>query len=152
MIKKLYAIWVMVFVSVLAGSAYADEPIYTGMLTDEAVSGYDTVAYFTDGKAVKGKEAFKFNFKGAEWRFASQANMEAFKAEPEKYMPQYGGYCAWAMARGHTAASNPEFWSIIDGKLYLNYNAEVKMKWEKQTPMFIKDADKKYPEVVDLEE
>jgi len=150
MLKKLLFAFTLVLVGGLTGAANAKEPIYTGVFNDRAVSGYDTVEYFKSGKATKGKKAFRMDFMGAEWRFASQENLETFKAAPEKYMPQYGGYCAWAMARGATASGDPKLWKIVDGKLYLNYSSDVQAEWEKDIPGFIMQADVKYPETVDL--
>jgi len=151
MFKKLLIAFTFVLAGALTGAADAKEPIYTGVFNDRAVGGYDTVEYFKSGKATKGKKAFQIEFMGADWRFVSQENLEAFKANPEKYMPQYGGYCAWAMARGATASGDPKLWKIVDGKLYLNYSEDVLADWEKDIPGFIMKADRMYPETVDLE-
>lgn len=144
---------VLAFFSVLflgATSAFAGEdPVYTSWTNNRAVSGYDTVAFFSEGRAVKGKKAFKTEYMGAEWRFASQENLELFTSNPEKYAPQYGGYCAWAAARGYTASGDPEQWKIVDDKLYLNYDAKVKAKWEKDIPGFIASADKVFPTLIE---
>ncbi|TNE63869.1 MAG: YHS domain-containing protein [Alphaproteobacteria bacterium] len=151
--KHLVAAFIL-FVSGLAGSGAAlagEDPVYTGLFNDHAVGGYDTVAYFTDAKALKGKKQFSSKYMGAEWRFATQANLDAFLADPARYAPQYGGYCAWAVARGYTASGDPEQWKIVDGKLYLNYNAEVKATWEQDIPGYIAKADVNYPTLVDLE-
>ena len=114
-----------------------------------AIRGYDPVAYFTEGKPVKGSSDFETEWKGATWRFASAANREAFLADPEKYAPQYGGYCAWAVSQGQTAPIEPEQWSIVDGKLYLNYNADVQAKWKADVPGFIARADENWPKVLE---
>lgn len=136
---------------VAAGAATAaDDPIYTGVFSSTAVSGYDAVAYFTEGKPVEGSKKFQTNYMDTKWRFSSQENLDKFIADPTKYAPQYGGYCAWAMAGGYKASGDPEQWKIVDGKLYLNYNAEVKADWEVDIPGFIKKADVNYPEVVGL--
>jgi len=151
MFKILFIVLALAIFGGFTGSAYAKEPIYTGMFNDNAIGGYDTVEYFISGKATEGKEEFKLEYMGADWLFISQANMDAFKAAPEKYMPQYGGYCAWAMARGATAEANPEIWKIVNGKLYMNYNMSVQGKWEADIPGYIMKADEKYPVTVDLE-
>ncbi len=151
MLKRFLIVIALVWAGGLTTGVRADDPIYTGNFNDYAVSGYDTVAYFTHGKPMKGKKEFTYEYMNAEWRFMNQENMDLFKANPVKYMPQYGGYCAWAMARGHTASAEPDQWQIVDGKLYLNYSAKVKAKWEKDIPGFIKKADKKYPETVDFD-
>ena len=82
-----------------------------------AVQGYDTVAYFTDKKPVKGNPAITADYNGATWWFASEANKTLFLADPARYAPQYGGYCSWAVANGYTANIDPEAWRIVDGKL-----------------------------------
>ncbi|MBX3653007.1 MAG: YHS domain-containing protein [Ramlibacter sp.] len=133
----------------LAGPALAgDAPIYTGLFSSVAVSGHDPVAYFTDGKPVKGDAQFETTYKGAKWRFASAAHRDLFLAEPDKYAPQYGGYCAWAVAEGGTASGDPRYWKIVDGKLYLNYDADVQKKWEKDIPGNIGKANRNWPSVL----
>src|SRR5262245_30541019 len=89
-----------------------------------AIRGYDTVGYFTDAKAVKGSDAFSYEWLGATWHFASAEHRDLFAADPVKYAPQYGGYCSGAMVDGFTANANPEAWRIVDGKLYLNASQE----------------------------
>lgn len=155
MISKILAS-ALVLLGISVGAAAADEPIYTGLFNNRAVSGYDTVAYFTAGKPVKGNKKFRTEYMDTEWRFSSQENLDLFLADPAKYAPQYGGYCAWAMGggdngtRGYKASGDPEQWEIVDGKLYLNYNEEVKGKWVQDIPGFIEKADRFYPVVVDL--
>ena len=129
--------------------AKADKaPIYTGTFSSLAVGGYDPVAYFTQGRPVKGSSAHQLRHKGAKWRFASQANLEKFRADPGKYAPRYGGYCAWAVSQGYTAKGDPQYWKIVDGKLYLNYDASVQARWEKDIPGFIRKADANWPGVL----
>ena len=128
-------------------AAQADQ-IYTGWLSNEAVGGYDPVAYFTEGKPVEGNEAFTTEYQGADFLFASQANLDAFLAEPTKYAPQYGGYCAWAIAHGKTAKGNPKNWAIVDGKLYLNINTKYQNIWEGNQAEFITQADIEWPGIV----
>ncbi|EDP66904.1 YHS domain protein [alpha proteobacterium BAL199] len=126
----------------------AEAPVYTGFLSSLAVNGYDPVAYFTEGKPVEGSSNFKSSYQGATWYFASAANKAAFDAEPAKYAPQYGGYCAWAVSQGYTAKGDPAHWKIVDGKLYLNYNAEVQSKWIEDIPGHIRAADGNWPKVI----
>jgi YHS domain-containing protein len=109
-----------------------------------ALKGYDTVAYFTSGKPEKGTQAFTHLWNGAEWRFRSQENRELFKANPEKYAPRFGGYCAWAVSNNYTAPSDPTAWRIVDGKLYLNYNASVQKKWAAELEARIASAEKNW--------
>lgn len=131
-------------------AAFADKPpVYRNFGSDLAVAGYDPVAYFNDGKPVAGSKDFTYEYKGATWRFASAANLAAFKAAPDKYAPQYGGYCAWAVSQGYTAKGDPKFWKIVDGKLYLNYDAGVQKKWEQDIPGFIGKANGNWPKVLD---
>jgi YHS domain-containing protein len=126
----------------------ASPEIFTGLVQGVAVSGYDAVAYFTDKKPVPGKANITYAWKGATWRFASAQNRDAFKADPEKYAPQYGGYCAYAAAQDATAKGDPQVWSVVDGKLYLNLSASVKQTWEKNMPGYVKAADKNWSEVL----
>ena len=123
--------------------------IYTGFFSDKAVSGYDPVAYFTEGKPVKGLKQFKSEFKDAEWFFSSAENKKKFDENPDAYHPQYGGHCAWAVgANSAKAPGDPEYWKIVDGKLYLNYDKKVQEKWLKDIEGFIQKADKNWPQVI----
>lgn len=125
-----------------------DAPVYTGTFSRTAVGGYDPVAYFTQQQPVKGDKRYAFEWMGAEWRFASAENRDRFAAAPERYAPQYGGYCAWAVAQGYTASGDPQHWKLVDGRLYLNYDAEVQKKWEQDIPGFIVKADRNWPAVL----
>ncbi|MDF1793865.1 MAG: YHS domain-containing (seleno)protein [Thalassobaculaceae bacterium] len=125
------------------------DPVYTEFLSDKAVDGYDPVAYFTDGKPVEGSSKFEAEYKGVTWRFVSAEHRDAFVANPAKYAPQYGGYCAWAVAQGYTAKGDPQNWRIVDGKLYLNYNASVQKKWMTDIPGNIKAGDANWPKVLE---
>jgi YHS domain-containing protein len=124
------------------------EPVYTGIFSNVAVSGYDPVAYFTTGRPVKGSTAYKVIHKGAEYHFANAANLAKFKANPSAYTPQYGGYCAWAVSQGYTASGDPTVWKIVNGKLYLNYNREVGTKWQKNIPGHIRSANTNWPKLL----
>ena len=106
-----------------------------------AIKGYDTVAYFNAGKAVKGSESFTFKWHDMTWYFSTRENRGLFAASPEKYAPQYDGYCAWAMTESRKAITDPEVWKIVDGKLYLNCSAAAYEKWSKDIPGNIKKAD-----------
>jgi YHS domain-containing protein len=106
-----------------------------------AVNGYDVVAYFADSNAVKGNEEHTVNWKDAKWLFATAEHASLFKANPEKYAPQYGGYCAFGCSRGYKAKTDPDAWTIVNGKLYLNYNSAVKNAWSKDIENYIKKAD-----------
>ncbi len=119
--------------------------------SEGAIHGYDPVAYFKESKPVKGDKKFSLSWNAATWYFASQANLDAFKASPEKYAPQYGGYCAYGLASGHKAPTVPEAWTIANGKLYLNYNKDVMESWRKKQPEYIQTADKNWPALKDKE-
>lgn len=125
--------------------AVAEPPVYTSAFDNLAVQGHDPVAYFTDGKPVKGSKAFALKHQGAEFRFASAANRDAFRADPEKYAPQFGGYCAWAVSQGYHAKGDAKNWKIVDGRLYLNYNTSIQKKWEADIPGFIAAAEAQWP-------
>lgn len=132
----------------LSAELLAKAPVYTGFLSNLAVGGYDTVSYFTESKAIKGSKEFSTEYKGATWYFSSQENLVAFTNNPEKYAPQYGGYCAWAVSQGYTAKGDPQQWSIHEDKLYLNYNADVQNRWLVDKENFILQGDKNWPQVL----
>jgi len=132
-----------------AAAAYAEDPIYTGRFSNTAVGGYDAVAYHTEGEAVRGQRAFSTDWRGAEFRFASQANLDLFLSDPEAYAPAYGGYCAWAVSEGYTAKGDPQVWNIVDGVLYLNYNNQIQERWTADIPGHIESANANYPGLVD---
>jgi hypothetical protein len=113
-----------------------------------AVDGTDVVAYFAEGRAVPGDGAHTARWAGTTWRFASAANRDAFAAEPLRYAPQYGGWCAWAVAQGYLAPTEPEQWTIRDGRLYLNANASVQQRWLADPAGFITEADRVWPTLV----
>lgn len=139
----------LVFLLFGVNSALAREAeVYTGFLSSLAVGGYDAVAYFKSGKPVQGVAQFTFEYKGASWRFSSQENLEAFRSNPTAYAPQYGGYCAWAVANGYTASGDPLVWNIVGGRLFLNYDKSVQAKWSQDIPGFIAKADKNWPGVL----
>ena len=125
------------------------DPVYTGIFSNVAVSGYDTVAYFTEGRPVEGSSEYEVEWNGAVWRFASAENKALFEAAPEDYAPQYGGYCAWAVSEGNTASSQPDLWRIVEGKLYLNYSPRIQRRWEEDIPGHISKADANWPSVLD---
>lgn len=126
----------------------AENPIYTEKLGQTlAVRGYDVVSYFIgDGTPVEGSEEFTVRYNGYDYRFANKDNADAFIAEPAKYAPAYGGYCAWAIgANDRLAPGDPNVYEIVDGKLYLNFSEDVQDRWEKDIPGFIKAGDVNYP-------
>ena len=126
-----------VLLSLLFGSIAAGTPPEAEL----AIKGYDTVAYFKAGKALKGNESFTFRWHDMTWHFSSKENRDLFAASPELYAPQYDGWCAWAMTESRLAVTDPEVWKIIDGKLYLNCSREAYEKWSRDIPGHIKKAD-----------
>ncbi len=134
----------------LGSAAWAAPPINTlkggvfGGRADVAILGYDPVAYFSDGKPVKGDPKFTHDWMGAKWQFASASNLGLFKADPEKYAPQYGGYCAYGVSQGHLVAIEPDKFKILDGKLYLNYDADVQSTWLKDPGGYVRQADARF--------
>jgi YHS domain-containing protein len=106
-----------------------------------ALQGYDPVAYFTDDKPVKGSEEFTAEFDGAKYHFASAEHRDMFTADPAKYAPQYGGYCAYGLAFGSKAPVEVDKFKVVDGKLFLNYNADIQSRWVKDIPGFIVKAN-----------
>ena len=99
------------------------------MFTDEAINGYDAVAYFTKAQAVKGNKSYKYNWHDADWYFSSTENLDSFKSNPEKYAPQFGGYCSFAVSKGFTANTDPNAFKIINGKLYLCADKKILQEW-----------------------
>ena len=136
--------------AVLLGAipAAALSPVNKTLFGGLAIDGYDPVAYFTDSKPVEGSKAYSFEWNGATWRFASAAHRDLFAQAPEKYAPQYGGYCAWAVAQGSTADIDPEAWRIESGRLFLNYSLDVQKKWSADIPGNIAKADENWPKLV----
>jgi YHS domain-containing protein len=134
-------------------SAFADDSVNTGYFGGVAIMGYDTVAYFTEGKAVKGSEEFSYEWLGTPWHFANAKHREMFMSEPLKYAPQYGGYCAGEVGNGSVTLNNdPEAFKIIDGKLYLIYDKGDAEWFAAHAADAVPQADSKWPKVAaDLE-
>jgi YHS domain-containing protein len=129
-------------------SAGAGSSINTGYFGGTAIEGYDPVAYFTDGRATKGSEEFAYDWLGATWHFASAEHRELFSKQPVSYAPQYGGHCSLGTAFGESTVNiDPEAWSIVDGKLYLQYSKDGREQWERDRANRIAAADQKWPEI-----
>lgn len=126
----------------------AKEGVYTGLENGVAVGGYDPVAYFTEKKPVKGSNEFTARYDGVTWRFSSEANRDEFLSNPNRYAPQFGGYCAWAVANGYTAKGDPNAWSVVDGRLYLNYSTSVRQQWSQDIPGNISKGNANWPGVL----
>jgi YHS domain-containing protein len=126
-------------------TALALDPINTGLFGNTAIKGYDAVAYHTEHKPVKGSKDYRFEWMGAQWLFASQDHLDLFKADPQRYAPQYGGYCAYAVSQNYTAGIDPDAFTVIGDKLYLNYDKDIQQKWEGSRDAYIRDADNNWP-------
>ena len=142
--KRIISISIFLWIVSLTASAQKSEIF---IKDGYAIRGYDAVTYFTDGKAAKGSEQYSLSWNGATWLFANDKNKESFKLNPEKYAPQYGGYCAFGLSRGYKAPTEAEAFTIVDGKLYLNYNLAVRSEWNKDQKGHIEKADKNWPEL-----
>jgi YHS domain-containing protein len=132
------------FTLLLSAGIFGQSTKFTGK-NGVAINGYDPVAYFTQQKALVGNDAFTFEWSGSKWKFVSQANLDSFKMAPEKYAPQYGGFCAYGTSENHLSPTDPKAWTIVNNKLYLNYNLDVKQLWIKDTATRIKAADGYWP-------
>lgn len=143
----LLSAFALIAVPFAATEAVAKDAVYQSW-GGTAVDGTDVVAYFTEGRPVEGSSDFTHEWNGATWRFSTEANRDTFAANPEKYAPQYGGYCAWAVSQGYTASTTPEAWKIVDGKLYLNYSTSVQKQWEQNIPGHIASGDQNWPKVL----
>ena len=134
--------------AVVAGPAWAAKPRVFAT-NGIAINGYDPVAYFSENKPVAGDAAYTAEWNGATWQFASQANRDTFVAAPESYAPQYGGYCAYAVSKGGTATTQPDTWTIHEGKLYLNFNLTVRDIWRQDISGNVAKADANWPSVLE---
>ena len=130
------------------GPALAHDHVNTTWLGN-AIEGYDPVAYHTAGAPMEGSADFEHEWEGATWRFISAENRDLFAADPEKYAPAYGGYCAYGVSQGVKPSIDPEAWAIIDDQLYLNLNKNIQARWEKDIPGYIAKADEIWPTIRD---
>ena len=146
----------LTLILVTTSSSVAAEPINTleksGLFGYKsngiAIRGFDTVAYFTESKAVKGKRSISTVWNGATWYFSKQEHLDLFTANPESYAPQYGGYCAYGVAVDNLVKIEGNLWDIVDGKLYLNYNKKWQHKWRSDIAGYIKKADAKFAKLL----
>jgi hypothetical protein len=112
-----------------------------------AIKGYDTVAYFTEGRAIKGQKEFEFSWQDAHWHFANVAHRDIFAGNPERYAPKFGGFCSMYMTRGRMAAADPEAWTIVDGKLYMKFSKAARDRWRPNKTENIKKAEKNWDKI-----
>jgi len=147
-LKPFAALVGLLFATILVPTARSDEPKLS-------ISGYDPVAYFTDGKPVQGKPEFEYLWHKLRWWFASDAHRELFAKDPDRYAPQYDGYCAMGMAgdeAAHKDTVDPEAWTIVDGKLYLTHMRQAMEAWRQNPAEYIKQANGNWATVKDLAE
>jgi YHS domain-containing protein len=145
------ALAVLAALAVAPGGTQAQSrkpPVFTDFKSKVALDGYDAVAYFKAGEPTKGSAAHAVTWNGATWHFSTAENKAAFEASPQSFAPQYGGYCAWAVSENYTAKGDPHAWRIVEGKLYVNYNASVQKTWEKDIPRHVSRADDNWPVVL----
>jgi hypothetical protein len=133
-----------VLILLVSGSVYAENVINKDS-RGIALKGYDVVAYFSQGKAMEGSPDYEHQWKNATWRFSNAENRDLFAANPEKYTPQFGGYCAYGVTKGYLAPIDPKAWKVVKDKLYLNYNLETQKEWEKNQADNISTGIKLWP-------
>ena len=149
--RRLFALLMLAFGLVLpAAPAVAADPAppVNADAQGLAIGGYDPTAYFTVGRAVPGVPAHAFRWNGATWRFASAEARARFVTNPEAYAPAFGGYCAWAISQNYIAPGDPMVWRIVDGRLYLNFNARAKELWEMDLAGAIARGNANWPTVL----
>ncbi len=142
-IKKILKTTLLTLTGIFSMQVFALDFVFTndgyfGKGNAYAIEGYDAVNYFTENQPAKGSADFTFRYQGKKWHFKNENNLALFKANPQKYAPQYGGHCAWRVAQdGAGVYGDPNIWTIVDDKLYLNYNQEVNSRWVRDIPGFI---------------
>jgi len=146
--KRSSLLIVLVIVFSIAGLSQTTE-IFS--VEGKAIRGFDVVAFFKEGKPVKGYDSIVVEWHNAKWFFANTTNAADFVKVPEKYAPQFGGYCAYGTAQGHKAPTQIDTWTIVDNKLYFNYNTKVKEMWSKNQSELIKKAEAVWPTIKDKE-
>ena len=144
--KKLFALLIFAF-GATAGLAQT-KSLLNLEKNGLAIQGYDPVAFFTQGHPVKGNQQFESQYKGARYWFETLDDKKLFDANPAKYEPQFGGFCAYAVSQGHTAAVKIEAWQIVNGRLLMQYDLDVKKKFNKDTAGNLQKADQNWPGVV----
>jgi YHS domain-containing protein len=144
MLKSFYRLIVITAFSLVSGAALAGDFFETDGV---ALHGYDPVAYFVAARPQQGQSQYSYQYKGSTFYFANEANKRAFIATPEKYAPQFGGYCAYGASQGYKVSTQPDAFAIVKDKLYLNYNTKVQEIWKQDVPGNIARAEKNWPEV-----
>lgn len=145
--RRLIFASIALLLTVLSAPLRAESTIFFSG-SEGAINGYDPVAYFTTGKPVKGRADISLQWKGAVWRFSSQANREAFEANPWAFAPQFGGYCAYGASMGYRDQSEPDAWKIVQGKLYLIHTTDVRSIWVRDLNGHIARANSNWPAIL----
>ena len=145
MMNTLYVSVFAMFMTLAATPAFATDVTHS----TPGLSGYDPVSYFSMGKPMKGSGYHVAEHQGITYAFASKENKATFEGNPEKYVPMYGGYCAYGVAVGKKFVADPEVWKIVDGKLYVNLDKGIQGKWNEDIPGHIKNADKNWTKIQD---
>ena len=135
-----------------AAASAAPAPAVNATEAGLAIGGYDPVAYFTEGRPVAGSADFELRWNGATWRFASEESRSRFQSDPDRFAPRFGGYCAWAVSQNYIASGDPLVWRIVEGRLYLNFNARAKMLWEADLDAAIARGNANWPSVLETAE
>jgi hypothetical protein len=138
----------LIAAGLVAGAAGYQQSQLNVSRGDLALQGYDAVAYWTTAQPAKGSTSFEHRWKDAVWRFSTAANRDEFAKDPSRYVPEFGGYCAYAVSRGYTADIDPHAWRIVDGRLYLNYSKRVQKLWEEDVPGNIVKGRQNWPGVL----
>ncbi len=130
--KRQFLLATMALAAATVPARAAEPEVFTGLVPGVAVGGHDPVSYFKDGAPKEGSDTFTTEWQGAKRHFSSTENLAVFQQNPQSYAPQYGGYCAYAVSKGYTAKGEPLAWTVVDGKLYLNYSLEVRYQRKEQ--------------------
>jgi len=138
-----------IFILPLTPARSDNTRVYTGLVYGVAVGGYDPVSYYNKKGPKQGNKDISYSYNGAIWRFANVLNRDSFAKNPKAYAPQFGGHCAWAASKGYFAKGSPKAWTIVDGKLYLNYNKAVRANWSKNISANIKAGNNNWPKLTD---
>jgi YHS domain-containing protein len=147
MFKNIITTTAAAAVLAFSASTFAADIDANADTNDLAIKGYDTVAYFTKGEPTKGSKQYSATYKNAIYQFSSAKNRDLFRANPVKYAPQFGGYCAYGVTKGRKFDTDPTAWRVVDGKLYLNLNHDVQKVWTKDVPGNITTAFDIWPNI-----
>jgi YHS domain-containing protein len=141
----------LIAASVVSAPAHAElkaNGAYNSLYAGLGAKGFDVVNYFTEGKPAQGKDTYTVEYAGVKWQFVSAEHRDRFKVEPQKYVPQYGGFCSWGVANGKLFDVDPvNGWRIVDGKLYMNFNADIQKVFDKDPGGFITRANGNWPKL-----